>query len=128
MPDRRFLEAVSRQMERYRPICVRTQVVPARYVPFALSVQLLAGAGAREEDVRQALERRFAPREENIGAYVRLDGVMAALQKCPGVLQVRRAQVRGLDQNSYETASGDLQIPPDAIADLVRTEIQLLRA
>ncbi len=126
--DRRFLEAVSRQMERYRPICVRTRVVPARYVPFALSVQLLAGAGAREEDVRQALERRFAPREENIGAYVRLDDVMAALQKCPGVLQVRRAQVRGLDQNSYETASGDLQIPPDAIADLVRTEIQLLRA
>ena len=74
-----------------------------------------------------ALEALFAPHEEGIGAAARQEDIMAALQKCPGVLQVRRMELRGLDQNSYQTASGDLQVPADAIASLERVEIQLLR-
>lgn len=52
-----------------------------------------------------ALEALFAPHEEGIGAAARQEDIMAALQKCPGVLQVRRMELRGLDQNSYQTAS-----------------------
>ena len=125
--DERFLAAVERQLERCRTICIRTAVVPVRYAPFTLSVQLLAGANARQEEVQMALEALFAPHEEGIGAAARQEDIMAALQKCPGVLQVRRMELRGLDQNSYQTASGDLQVPADAIASLERVEIQLLR-
>lgn len=125
--DGRFLQAVERQLERCRPICIRTAVVSVRYAPFTLSVQLLAGADAERRAIRRAVEAVFAPRQEAIGAPVLRDDCIALLQRCPGVLQVRRLELRGLDQNSYETAAGDLQIPPDAIASLDRMEIQLLR-
>ena len=125
--DSRFLRTVERQLERFRPICIHTAVVPVRYAPFTLAVQLLAGAGAAEEEIRRAAEEAFAPREEAIGAPIRRDACIALLQRRPGVLQVRRLELRGLDQNSYETAAGDLQIPPDASGSLERMEIQLLR-
>ncbi len=125
--DRRFLQAVERHLERCRTICIRTEVVPVRYAPFTLSVQLLSGADAEEEAIRRAVEEAFAPREEAIGAPVCRDECIALLQRCPGVLQVRRLELRGLDQNSYETAAGDLQVPPDVIGSLERMEIQLLR-
>ena len=125
--DRRFLQAVERQLERCRPICIRTAVVSVRYAPFTLSVQLLAGAGAEESAIRQAVEAAFAPRQEAIGNPVRRDDCIILLQRCPGVLQVRRLELHGMDQNSYETAAGDLQIPQDAIGSLERMEIQRLR-
>lgn len=125
--DSRFLRAVERQLERCRPVCIHTAVVPVRYAPFAMSVQLLTGAGADEAEIRRAVEEAFAPREAAIGAPVRREDCAALLQRCPGVLQVRRLELRGMDQNSYETAGGDLQIPPDAMGSLEQMELQLLR-
>lgn len=125
--DRRFLEAVDRQLNRYRAVCVRTQAVPVRYVSLQLSVQLTAARGTTEETVRRALEGLFAPVEARIGATVRRDDMMSALQKLPGVRRVARLELRGLDQEGYRTAAGDIRVPQDALACLDRVEIDLNR-
>ena len=105
-------------MERYRPICVAVKVAPPRYVPMKVTAQLLVTAGAEEETVRQALERWLAPRAGEIGELVRRDDCAALLQKLPGVLQVRRLELRGTDQSSRLTQGGDLSIPPDGLPAL----------
>ena len=49
-----------------------------------------------------------------------------ALQKLPQVLRLLQLELRGLDQNSYKTAAGDLELPPDAIARLELSHTQVL--
>lgn len=125
--DRRFLEAVDRHLERRRTICIRTQAIPARYVPFSVTGRVAAAPGTAVEAVREALEAYFAPREARIGADARRDDVEAALQKVPGVLQVELLELRGLDHGSYRTPGGDLQIPLDGILSLEQIDLKLTR-
>ena len=127
MADRRFLDAVDRQLERCRPICVQTKAAPARYVPCSAAVRLTAAPGAAPEMIRRAVEDFFAPRQERIGAPGRRGDLEAALQQLPGVYQVEQLELRGLDQSSYRNAVGDLQIPPDGILALERIELELRR-
>lgn len=123
MPDQRFLDAVRRQLERVRPICVAVRVVPPRYVPLTISVQLLVEPTAEKEAVRRTLEAWLAPRAERVGAMIRWDDGAALLQKLPGVLQIRQMELRGTDQSSRRTPGGDLTIPPDGLPALERTDI-----
>lgn len=127
MPDQRFLRAVQRQLERYRPICVVVRVAQPRYVPVKVLVQLLVTPDAERETIRQALEAWFAPRAERIGGLIRRDDGAALLQKLPGVLQIRRLELRGTDQSSWRTSSGDLNILPDGLPALEGTEIELVQ-
>lgn len=125
--DQRFLEAVDRQLNRCRTICIQTRAIPARYVPFVLSGRLVAAKNAREEIVRKALEEYFAPRPERIGAAGHRSDLEAMLQKLPGIFQVERLELRGLDQRSYQTPAGDLQIPPDGLLALEHVELEWRR-
>ncbi|MBR1659615.1 MAG: baseplate J/gp47 family protein [Oscillospiraceae bacterium] len=125
--DRRFLAAVERQLNRRRTICIRTRAVPARYVPFSVSLRLLTEHGAEESVIRASLERHFAAREERIGEPARKEDTEALLQALPGVLQVRGLEFRGLDQASYRTETGDLRISPDEILSLERMDVALTR-
>lgn len=127
MADQRFLDAVDRQLNRCRTICIQTRAIPARYVPFVLTGRLVAAKNAREETVRQALEEYFAPRPERIGAAGRRSDLEALLQKLPGIFQVEGLELRGLDQRSYHTPAGDLQIPPDGLLALEQMELELRR-
>ena len=79
------------------------------------------------ETMERAIRGFFAARGERIGAGVSRDEVAAVLQKQPGVWQVDRVELRGLDQNSYQTAGGDLTIPPDTILHPARVEIELAK-
>ena len=125
VPDARFLAAVSRQLERCRSICIRTEAIPVRYAEMAVSVRLWAEKGFRQERVEEALRAFFAPRGERIGALADRDALTAALQKLPGVLQIEKLELRGLDQNSYQTAAGDLTVMPDTILHLARVSVSL---
>ncbi len=116
--DERFLEAVSRQLERCRTVCIQTRVVPLRYVPVSLTARLRLSPGSDLEEIRRALRAWFLPREERIGEPLRQNEVGSFLQKRPGVLQVLSLTLRGLDQNCYRTAAGDLELPPDAAVKL----------
>ena len=127
MPDQRFLEAVQRQLERYRPICVAVRVAPPRYVPLRATVELLVTAGTEKETVRQALEGWLSPRADRIGDPVRRDDGAALLQKLPGVLQIRQLELRGTDQSSRLTPGGDLSIPPDGLPALENVMIEFVQ-
>ncbi len=127
VPDARFLAAVSRQLERGRSVCIRTEAIPVRYAAFTLSVRLWGEQGFRQETAQDAVKTFFAPSGARIGAGISRDELTAALQKLPGVLQVERIEFRGMDQNSYQTAGGDLSVMPDTILHLVRAEINLAK-
>ncbi|MBR3556332.1 MAG: baseplate J/gp47 family protein [Oscillospiraceae bacterium] len=127
MPDRRFLAAVSRQLERSRTICIRTEAIPVRYADFSLSLLLRCEQSFRQETAEDAIRRFFAPRSERIGAGVLRDDLAAVLQKLPGVLQVDRVEFRGMDQNSYQTSAGDLTVMPDTILHLKNAAVSLAK-
>ena len=127
MPDFRFLNAVRRQLERVRPICVFVNAVPPRYVPLTVSVQLLVEPSAEKEPVRRALEDWLSPSSERIGALIRRDDGAALLQKLPGILQIRKMELRGTDQSSRRTANGDLTIPPDGLPALEGIDIEFVQ-
>ena len=125
--DERFLAAVNRQLERSRPVCIRTEAIPVRYAGFTASVRVRAEQGFRPETARREIERYFAPAGDRIGAGAVRDELAAAIQALPGVYQADRIELRGLDQNSYQTAAGDLTVPPDTILYLTRAEIILAK-
>ena len=127
VPDARFLAAVTRQLERSRPVCIRTEAIPVRYADFTVSVRLSGEQGFQPESAENAIRSFFAPRGERIGAGVGRDELAAALQKLPGVLQIDRVEFRGMDQNSYQTAAGDLTVMPDTILHLTRAEISMAK-
>ncbi len=127
MPDRRFLAAVSRQLERSRPVCIRTEAIPVRYADVTVSVRLWGEPGFRQETAEEAIAGFFLPRSERIGAGVSRDELTALLQKLPGVLQIDRVSFRGMDQNSYQTTAGDLSVMPDTILHLKKTEISMAK-
>ena len=58
---------------------------------------------------------------------VRRNDILALLQKLPGVLEVQRLELRGAGQNVYQTAAGDIRVPPDAVAVLRRADVELVR-
>ena len=127
VPDERFLRAVSRQLERSRSICIRTEAIPVRYADFTLSLVLHCEQSFRQETAEAAIRAFFAPRSGRIGAGVLRDDLAAVLQKLPGVLQVDRVEFRGMDQNSYQTAAGDLTVMPDTILHLRSAAVSLAK-
>ncbi len=127
VPDRRFLDAVSRQLQRCRTVCIRTEAIPVRYAKMNADVCLRGGQGFRKEIVEEALRNYFAPSGARIGAPADKDELSAMLQKLPDVLQVDSVELRGLDQNSYQTTAGDLTVMPDTILYLVRAEVSLTK-
>lgn len=127
MPDAHFLAEVERQLERYRPVCICTRVTAPRYVPLSISVELEATEEVDESGIRSQLAQWLAPSAERIGQSIRVSDAAALIQKLPGVLRIRKVEVRGQDQNSYLTKTGDLLIPQDALPALERADVKMLR-
>ena len=126
-PDERFLAAVSRQLERSRPVCVRTEAIPVRYAGISVSLSLRCEQSFQREAAENAVRGFFAPCGARIGMGVSRDELAAVLQKLPGVLQIDRMEFRGMDQNSYQTAAGDLTVMPDTILHLKNAEVTLAK-
>lgn len=127
-PDERFLAAVRRQMERYRPICIQVNVTGPQYVPLSLAAKLWVGGRVDRSDVERALTDFFAAARERIGAAVRRNDAAACLQALPGVLQVQHLEVRSMGGGGYQTAAGDIQLPPDAVPCWEELELELVRS
>ncbi|MBQ9459204.1 MAG: putative baseplate assembly protein [Oscillospiraceae bacterium] len=125
--DKRFLAAVNRQLERRRTVCIRAEAIPVRYAEFTVRMRVRGEQELSREAIEKALRACFAARGERIGAGLSRDEVAAAVQKLPGVWQADRVELRGIDQNSYQTAGGDLTIPPDTILHPKRVEIELVK-
>ncbi len=125
VPDERFLAAVSRQLDRSRSVCIRTEAIPVRYADIAVSVGLRADKGFQKESAQQELQGFFRPCHERIGEGISRDELSAFLQKLPGVLQIERIELRNLDQNSTKTSGGDISVLPDVVLYLKTASIIL---
>ena len=125
VPDERFLAAVSRQLERSRSVCIRTEAIPVRYADIAVNLSLRCEQNFQRETAEAAVRSFFAPGGERIGMGVSRDELAAVLQKLPGVLQIERLEFRGMDQNSYQTAAGDLSVMPDTLLHLKSAAVTL---
>ena len=106
---------------------LRTEAIGVRYADIAISVRLWADKTFRQETLEETLREIFTPRGERIGAGVTRDEITARLQKLTGVMQIERVELRGLDQNSYQTAAGDLTVMPDTILHLTGTTVTLTK-
>lgn len=121
--DRRFLDAVTGWLNTLRSVCIRVEAIPVRYVPFALSIRLLAHMDSGTIPIRTALENLFSLSEDRIGETARRDDVAAALQHLQGIRQVLRVDFRPMDQNSYLLSGGDLTTVRDALLVMEKLEL-----
>ena len=124
MPDRRFLEAVQRQLDSVRPIGTQVKAAPPVYVDVNLSVSLRGG----EEDLEGELERRVrAWLEDNgVGAPLLAGDAAALVQGVPGVLHVREVDLRSPSPGCYQNADGDIRLPRRAIPRLRELRVERL--
>ncbi len=76
----------------------------------------------------EALGPLWTEEERCILARLERDGAAACLQAVPGVLAVRRLEVRSMGAGGYRTAGGDIQLPPDAIPYWGEVELELVRS
>ncbi len=126
-PDTRFLAAVARRLGQRRTIGVRTQAIGPRYVDVDVTVQLRTNGTLDRRTVEDALEAHLSAARADIGAPVRRSDMLALVQKLSGVLEVQRLELRGAGPDAYQTAAGDIRVPPDGVAVLRRAEVEIGR-
>lgn len=124
LPDRRFLEAVQRQMDACRPIGTDVKVVPPVYVGIDVTVSLRGG----DDDVEQAVERALLDYLSlgctGIGGTLRACDISAIVQAAPGVLQVRKAAAHAAGAGCSQNADGDIQLPRHGIPYLRKLTVE----
>lgn len=125
LPDARFLAAADRQLARFRPVCVQTKAIPPRYIPVAVTAEVLVQPGTEREEMEADLRAWLRPRAELAGSTVRRSDAAAVLQRT--ALHVRRVEIRLLGSGGYVTAAGDLRLPPDGLPSLEAVELELMQ-
>ena len=124
LPDRRFLEAVQRQLDGVRPIGTRVKVVPPVYVDLFVQVTLRGGENGTEAALAAGL--RTYLEEVGIGATLQVGDVAALVQSIPGVLQVRDVDLRSPNPGCYQNSEGDIRLPRLAIPRLKELRLERL--
>lgn len=126
MPDERFLAAVRRYLERFRPVGTAVKVTAPRYVPVGISLQVWGDGADLEQHIRAAAESylRVSAAGRAIGDPVEKDGLLEALTALDGVFRIDRLELRALGPDCYADSRGDLQVRKDAVAYLSRLDVQ----
>ena len=123
MPDERFLSAVKRQLEKYRPICTQVIVSPPRYLPLRIQLRVRGDKTVTEDRIRSALNAWFS--ERKIGQTIMKNELAMYLQKQPDIWKIERLELMstgGCVQNSL----GDVILPQNGIAYAERIQIEIL--
>ena len=124
LPDRRFLAAVQAWLDRLRPIGTRVKVIPPVYVELTVRVSLRGSEDGVERTLEEAL-RSFLE-GCGIGGVLRAGDIAALVQAAPGVLQVRRVDLRTTAPGCYQNADGDIRLPRQAIPRLRELQVERL--
>ena len=124
LPDRRGLAAVQARLDRLRPIGTRVKVIPPVYVELTVRVSLRGS----EDGVERTLEEALCSFLEGcgIGGVLRAGDIAALVQAAPGVLQVRRVDLRTTAPGCYQNADGDIRLPRQAIPRLKELQVERL--
>ena len=124
LPDRRFLEAVQRQLDSIRPIGTRVKVVPPVYVDVYVQTTLRGGETGGEADLEERL--RAYLEGTGIGGFLQAGDVAALIQSAPGVLQVQEVDLRSPSPGCYQNSDGDIRLPRLAIPRLKELRVERL--
>ena len=108
LPDRRFLAAVQARLDRLRPIGTRVKVIPPVYVELTVRVSL-RGRGRSGADPGGGAA--LLPEGCGIGGVLRAGDIAALVQAAPGVLQVRRVDLRTPRRAAIRTRTGTSVCP-----------------
>lgn len=122
MPDRRFLEEVRTQLEAHRMVCTQVKVTAPVYEDVDVSASLRTQGTLDREAARRLVEGYLSP--ERMGGPLRAGDLAARLQAVPGVLQVKRLDLRALSPGCYQDAAGDIHMSPIAIPVLRQLELE----
>ena len=100
------------------------KVVPPVYVELEITVSLRGGEDGVEAAIRSALEAWLAG--SGIGGILRAGDAAACVQAAPGVLQVRKVDLRTASPGCYQTGEGDIRQPRRAIPKLRALHVERL--
>ena len=114
----------SPRLDRLRPIGTRVKVIPPVYVELTVRVSLRGSEDGVERTLEEAL-RSFLE-GCGIGGVPRAGDIAALVQAAPGVLQVRRVDLRTTAPGCYQNADGDIRLPRQAIPRLKELQVERL--
>ena len=123
MPDERFLAAVERQLEKYRPICTQVVVSPPRYLPLGVQLRVRADKAVTEDQIQAMLYKWFS--ERKIGQTVVKNELALYLQKQPGIWKIERLELLSAG-GCVRNGLGDMTLPQNGIAYLEQMQIEIL--
>lgn len=130
MPDERFLEAVKRHLENYRPITKRVIAAAPIYVGIDIRAEVICGTREVEKacgKVREALEGMFSIYGEDgrtrFGCPIAESDVIAKICSVEGILSVKRINIGADNPACARDRYGRIIIPPHAVAYLAEAEI-----
>jgi len=123
MPDERFLETVHRYIERYRPICTETRMIPPHYIPIRMQLRLRCDKAVTEDEIMRAVEKWMSCRE--IGSPVEKNKLELFLQKQPGVWKIDYLEISSEENCCLRGAMGDIILPRNGIACVGQLKIDL---
>ncbi len=118
VPDERFVAEVQHRLEQRRPVCTKVQVAPPVYEDVYVSLSLKTRDGVTREKICALLERYLSVDGVGIGGLIRPGEVETRLLELPGVLQVRKAEIRAPGPGCYRQSGGDIRLPRRAIPAL----------
>ena len=123
LPDRRFLDAVQRQLDRYRPVGVKVRAVAPVYADLYLTASVRAGEPGEEALLREKL-RSYLIRDVGVGGMIRPGDVAALLQSLPGVIQVMNVDLSAPNPGCYQNMDGEIHLPRCALAILKELRVE----
>lgn len=123
MPDARFLAAVEKQLEKYRPICTQVIVSPPRYLPMRIQLRVRGDRTITQERIQAALNEWFS--ERKIGQTVVKNELALYLQKQPGIWKIERLELISVG-GCVRNGLGDMILPQNGIAYAEQMQIEVL--
>lgn len=125
MPDNRFLETVSKQLENFRLITTRVKVIGPSYIKISIYTEIVLEDIRRENmdgEIKAAIETYFelvrkgtpGGRPE-FGQPVRESILSIKIGAIPGVAHVKKVTLGVRDSDSYRDKYGNIIIPPNGL-------------
>lgn len=135
IPDKRFLDAVKSQVEKYRLITTNVKVTPPIYVKVDIDADVVCDSlevdkvRKRAEDVLKK-ELSISPSKKRIrfGEAVSEIDMISALCSVEGIINVKRIQLNYTDSRCTRDKYGRIIIPPHAAAYCGNVGINVMEA
>ncbi|SKB73193.1 putative baseplate assembly protein [Lachnospiraceae bacterium] len=123
-PDKRFLNAVKKNIDDRRTVGTMVRVTGPLYIPVDISLEIMADEDITDKEVRNRIQEvlRTGGRR-SIGDLIALMDIESAVTEIRGVMNARHIYISSPSPECARNAYGDLVIPKDAIAYLRKLRV-----